>query len=736
MERRHTLGEYLDLLSSLGLLAAPVPEGLDRSAPVELVSYDSREVVPGTLFLCKGAHFQDEFLAAAREKGALACVSQEPRPGAGMPCIRVANMRRTIAPLADLYYGHPSGALKVIGLTGTKGKSTTAYYLRTILDLYQADRGKGPTGAITSIETYDGKERFLSHMTTPEPLDLQRHLRHALDGGLEYVTMEVSSQALKYHRTLCTDFAAACFLNIGNDHISPIEHPDFEDYFTSKLKIFAQAAVNCVNLDCDHAERVRQAALEAGKPVITFSQRDERADVFASQVQKEGGELTFQVRTRRFARKFRLSMPGLFNVENALAAIAVCEALEIPERYVYAGLSQARVPGRMEVYSSADGMVTAIVDFAHNAMSFENLFASVKREYPDRKITAIFGCTGDKGLDRRAGMGAAAGRYAHQVVLTEDDSGEEDTLSICQETARYVEKEGCPWSIQLNRGEAIRQAILNCREPTVVVAAGKGTEDYQKRGTEYVPTPTDSEYVRGFLGEYDALHRQDGLAKMETLLSLLPGLQALREKTAVVRLDAGADTPAGEAALRDAAALRELGMRVVLVPGDAQAGSAYTEALKRLGAPAVCLPGRALGLTADGGEVSADVRAVDIMLDTGFLPVLRPSAAGPEGQTLDCEPDDAARAVAEGFLCEYLVFLAGLEGFSPADRGLERTDVRGAEELLDGGAVPGRMVPKVWNCAQAVWEGVGEAAILDGQAEHALLLHLLGQKTAGLAVTR
>jgi len=723
MEQRRALGEYLDLLSSLGLLRGPLPEGLDRSAPVELVSYDSRQVVPGTLFLCKGAHFKDEFLAAAREKGAIACVSQEPRPGAGMPCVQVTDMRRAIAPLADLYYGHPSGELKVVGLTGTKGKSTAAYYIRAILDEYQADRGKPATGAVTSIETYDGAERFESHMTTPEPLDLQRHLRNALDAGLEYVTMEVSSQALKYRRSQCTDFAAACFLNIGDDHISPIEHPDFEDYFSSKLKIFAQAAVNCVNLDCDHAGRVYQAAVEAAKPVITFSQRDERADVFASQVRKEGGELAFQVRTPRYFRKIRLSMPGLFNVENALAAIAVCEALRIPERYVCSGLARAHVPGRMEVYSSADGTVTAIVDFAHNAMSFENLFSSVRREYPGRRIVAIFGCTGDKGLDRREGMGAAAGRFADQVVLTEDDSGEEDTLSICQEIARYVEKEGCPWSIQLNRGEAIRQAILSCREPTVVVAAGKGAEDYQKRGDEYVETPTDSEYVRGFLGEYDALHKGDGLAKALSLLSVLPAVRSFRETTLVVRLDAPPDTPAWEAALRDAAALRELGARVALVPGDARAGAAAVEALRRAGIPAVGLSGREAGLSAGGA--AADPRAIDILLDTGFLLVLHP----------DGEPDAAARAVAVGLLCERLVYLAGLRGF-PAGRGTERADLRRAEELLDGGRGAAGVRSRLRSCIQAVRDGVGEAAILDRETDHALLLHMLGQEVAGLVVTK
>ena len=420
----HTLNDYLTLLEERGLLSAPVPAGLDRTAPVSLVSYDSRNVVPGTLFLCKGAHFRPEFLQSAKDLGAAAYVSAQPYPQVDLPCILVSDMRLAIAPLADLYYDHPSGKLKVIGITGTKGKSSTAYYLKYILDEYAAQEGRGESGVISSIDTYDGVERFESHLTTPEPLELQRHFAHALQSGLEYLTMEVSSQALKYHRTLCTEFAAACFLNIGEDHISPIEHPDFEDYFTSKLKIFAQARVCCVNLDCDHADRVRKAALDSGKPVITFSQTDPEADVYASQVEKRGGDTLFRVRTRRFQRQFRLTMPGLFNVENALAAIALCQGLNIPERCVYVGLMKARVPGRMEVYSNADETVTAIVDYAHNRMSFETLFRSVKAEYPGRRIVTVFGCPGKKALDRRRDLGEVSGQYSDLVVLTEEDSGE------------------------------------------------------------------------------------------------------------------------------------------------------------------------------------------------------------------------------------------------------------------------------------------------------------------------
>lgn len=644
---KHTLGDYIALLEERGLLAAPVPEGLDRSSPVELVSYDSREVVPGTLFICKGAHFKAEFLTMAQDRGAIAYVSQTPYPQSSLPCLLVSDMRRAIAPLADLYFNHPSGRLKVIGLTGTKGKSSAAYYLKYILDDFLAQRGRRPSGLISSIDTYDGVDRFESHITTPDALDLQRHFDHAVRSGLEYLTMEVSSQALKYHRSLCTDFAVACFLNIGYDHISPIEHSDFEDYFSSKLRIFRQGAVNCVNLDCDHADRVLAAAQETGKPLYTFSQKDREADIYASLVRKRGDDILFQVRTRRYEREFRLTMPGLFNVENALAAIAVCEALGVPQRCIYAGLAKARVPGRMEVFSNAGGSLTALVDYAHNRMSFETLFRSVRSEYPGRQIVTVFGCPGLKALDRRRDLGEIAGKYSDLVVLTEEDSGEEDTLSICREIAAHVEKQGCQYIIELNRGEAIRQAILGCQEPALLLITGKGRETRQKRGQEYVEVPSDVEYVRTFLQEYDAAHGPDPMEKVRGLLSLLPALKRHRGKKAAVRYG-----KRGDDLLQDAGALRTVGMEVVL--------------------------------------------------------------AGP-GENL---PEDA----------NYVVYLTPPGEDGPPDLG--RIDVRRAEELL-AGAEP---APFVADCLNALRAGAEESAVLDGGAQHALLLYLLDQPAPGIVI--
>ncbi len=775
----HTLGDYYQLLLREGLLTGGAPPAADLARPVTLVSCDSRQVVPGTLFICKGAHFKGAYLADALRKGAFFYLADHPYPEAGgAPCLLVNDVRRAMALLAGFYYNHPSGRLNVVGVTGTKGKSSTSYYLKYIFDEYAAGAGKAESGVIGSIDTYDGVERFESHLTTPEPLDLARHFANGVSAGMEYLTMEVSSQGLKYGRVLGVEFAAAVFLNIGYDHVSPIEHPDFEDYFASKLRIFQQTGLACVNLDSDHADRVLAAARRCPR-VITFSQTDPGATVYGSNVRKSGNDILFRVKTLRYSREFRLTMPGLFNVQNALAAIAVCEGLGIPEQAIYVGLMKARVPGRMEIYTNADDRVIAIVDYAHNRLSFEKLFQSTLEEYPGRRIVTVFGCPGKKALDRRRDLGEISGRYSDLVILTEEDSGEEDTEAICREIAAWVEAEGCDYSIQPHRGQAIRQAILGCETPTVVLITGKGAETRQKRGLVYIECPSDVEYTKTFLHAYDVAHGLDGMEKVRGFLDVLPVLRGYTGKTLVLKYGGSALGPSGAAdsILRDVAALHQVGARVVLVHGggkdisalldrlgvetafvdgyrvtdetvldcaemvlSAQVNKGIVAALGTLGVSAVGLTARckdpALGRV---GEITGvDTKVLHTLLDNGFLPVVSPIALGPEGG-LNCNADDAARAVAEAMAAHKLVFLTDTNGIlvdhhNQATR-IPHMDQARARELLDAGLIAGGMVPKVKGCVHAVAHGVGTVVVLDGRVEHALLLEAIAQKALGTTVT-
>lgn len=478
---RLPLGDYYQLLLRHALLVDPSPLPIDLTRPVSLVSCDSKVVVPNTLFICKGASFKAQYLLDAVAQGAFAYVSERAYPEAlGVPCIRVSDIRTAMGLMADLSFGHPSAALRVTGITGTKGKTTTAYYVKSILDAWLAARNHRESAILSTIVTDDGVERRPAKLTTPEPLDLQKHLFNAVSAGADYVTMEFSSQALKYGRVIGVELDAAVFLNIGEDHISPREHPDFEDYFTSKLLIFRQSGAACVNLDCDHAGRVLEAA-NICPTVVTYSHKDPAADVYATQVRKDGRHIRFHLRTPRYERELSIAMPGLFNVENALAAAAVAEVYGIPAEAVDAGLSRAFVPGRMEHYGSADGRVSVIVDYAHNGMSLDALLRSARAEYPGRELTVLFGCTGDKGIDRREGMGTAAGKLADRILLTEDDPGHEQVEAICRDIGGFITPFGKEYTVIPDREEAVFAAVLECRAPAVVVLAGKGCEQAQKR---------------------------------------------------------------------------------------------------------------------------------------------------------------------------------------------------------------------------------------------------------------
>lgn len=496
-----TLKRYIELLEAEGVVVSKPAVPCDW--PIEFATDDSRQVRPGTLFVCKGRAFKREYLVSAIADGTVAYVS-ETDYGVDAPAIIVNDIRRTLAVVADAFYGHPSGKVKVCAFTGTKGKSTCSFYLRGILANEAKLTGCHRPALNTGIEFDDGIEAGPSKLTTPESFLLQSRIAHAAEAGAPWLVMEASSQGLKYERTGKIAFEVGAFTNIGEDHISPIEHPTLEDYFASKLKIFSQSRFAVVNLDMNKVDRVLEAASRCER-TVTFSLTDERADVLALAIRNDDCGVVATVRTPRFTRDIVIPTPVKFNVSNALAAIACAEALGISEEGIVHGFEGVFVPGRMELYPSVSGKILGIVDYAHNGMSLETLLRDLRENYPERELAVVFGATGGKGVDRRTTMGIAAGKYADRIVITEDDPGPEDVEDICAEIARNVQAQGNDnWQIVTDRVAAIETAVRETVRPAVVIVTGKGEEECMLRKNGPEPCERDGSILKRTLAAYDA----------------------------------------------------------------------------------------------------------------------------------------------------------------------------------------------------------------------------------------
>lgn len=498
---KYNLKKYIEKLKENNLFVEENISEEIKNKNVELLTYDSREVKENTLFVCKGINFKKEFLYNSLEAGAFAYVSELEYKEENKPYIIVKDVRKALAVLSALYTNHPEKEINMIGITGTKGKSTTTYYIKYILDDYMEDLKKPDTAIVSSIDTYDGKTKAESVLTTPESLELYKHIRNAVDCNMENLVMEVCSQALKIDRVYGILYKLGVFLNISEDHISNIEHKDYEEYITSKLKLFEQTEIAIVNLNTQDLNRVMEAAQKC-KKIITFG-NTENADIYGYNIRKEGMNTVFNVRTKDFNEEILLTMPGLFNVENALAAIAVASELGVPYKNIYNGLKKAKASGRMEVYSDKKQEVVVIVDYAHNKLSFQKLYESTIKEYPKREIVTVFGCPGNHAQNRRKDLGELSGKYSNMNYLTMEDPRNEDVEDICKEISVYIEKENGKYKIVPDRGQAIKQAIMEAKPNSVILITGKGNETVQYIKGKYVPCETDVEYAKKYLKELD-----------------------------------------------------------------------------------------------------------------------------------------------------------------------------------------------------------------------------------------
>jgi len=492
--------KIIDVLSENNLLVEHNIKNLDEE--IEFVSDDSRNIVKNTLFFCKAAHFKEEYLTDAIKKGAVCYDSERKYDLKDYDCnyIIVNNILRSVALIAPLYYGYPYKDLNLVGITGTKGKTTTAYFIRNILDEFTQSK----TGFSSNIEKYTGKRSEPSQINTPEPCDLQQFFYEAKESGINRFTMEVSSQAYKRDRVYGIKFDNGIFLNIGEDHISPLEHENFEDYFSCKLEFIKNCANIVINRETDFFERVLEAAesSETLKQITLFGGEKvkDKCDYYYCDVKKEknGKEaLTFYIKNDKtnYSKKFAIKIYGLFNVENAAAAVAMCKTLGVDDGSIRKGLMKTVIPGRMTVFENNG--VTVIVDYAHNLLSFTKLYESLKLDYPGRRIISVGGAPGNKAQQRRKDFADKVGVNSDYVYLTEDDPQYEDAVKICEEIAGYMQDS--QYEIVPDRTEAVTKAISGAESGDVIVLLAKGAETYIKSNGKLEPYESDLKLAHDIL---------------------------------------------------------------------------------------------------------------------------------------------------------------------------------------------------------------------------------------------
>ena len=461
-------------------LAYEVVQGSD-GIEVTTLANDSRKVQEGSVFVCISGAVSDghKYAHDVCEKGAAAViVEKDVEVPEHVTVIKVSDTRYALALMSAAYFGYPAEKLKVIGITGTKGKTTTTYMIRSILE------GVGhKVGLIGTIEAIIGDKTIPAANTTPESFTIHQYFAEMLEAGCDSVVMEVSSQGLMLHRTAGIEFEIGIFTNLGKDHIGPNEHKDFDDYKRCKAMLFKQCKLGIANVDDKYFEDIfKDAACRT--ETFCFS---EKADLRAENVElvsKPGylgvayhvtGLMNFDV---------EIDIPGTFSVYNSLTAIAVCRHFGVPVEKIKEALKKAKVKGRIEMIKVSDDF-TLMIDYAHNAMSLESLLTTLK-EYRPKRLVCLFGCGGNRSKDRRYEMGEVSGRLADLSIITSDNPRFEEPQDIINDIKIGIGRTDGKYVEICDRKEAIRYAIANGQPGDVIVLAGKGHEDYQEiRGVKH-----------------------------------------------------------------------------------------------------------------------------------------------------------------------------------------------------------------------------------------------------------
>lgn len=459
----------------LGDLLREVPSALEKT-PVTGLAYDSRRVAPGDLFFALPGSRDDGTLHAAEaaQKGAVAVVSEK-QLQVGIPSITVPSARRAMAAAAAEFHGHPSRSLAVAGVTGTNGKSTTAWIIRHLCDAV----GR-PCGLVGTIRYELPGVSEQASRTTPESVDLERMLARMRDGGFRAAALEVSSHALMQHRSDGVEFDAAVFTNLTRDHLD--YHGTMDAYFEAKARLFTMLAVQqskkgraVVNIDDKYGRRLLDT-LPKGVPVITYGQGS-NCQFRASAIRNSALGTTFQLDAKGRSYLVRTPLIGLFNVYNTAAALAAVSSMGVElRRAIAAAATIPQVPGRLERVPGKRNF-QAYVDYAHTPDALENVLRSLRQIAPARIIT-VFGCGGDRDRSKRPLMASSAELLSDHVIVTSDNPRSEDPMAILREVGKGFR--GASHEVYAQREAAIRRAVELAGPEDVILVAGKGHEDYQE----------------------------------------------------------------------------------------------------------------------------------------------------------------------------------------------------------------------------------------------------------------
>lgn len=450
---------------------------LDRD--VADIAYDSRKVVPEGMFVAIAGTLQDghQYIEDAVRAGAAVVVAEKQIEveDEGVTVIRVENGRKALSLMSAAYFDYPAKKMTTIGITGTKGKSTTAHMVQSILE--KSDKICGVVGTVGTFINGKRVETKYTTPTTPESYELQKLFAMMVDEGCEYMVMEVSSQGIKMDRVAGIEFDCGIFTNITPDHIGPGEHENFEEYLACKAELFRRCKIGILNRDDEHYDEIVK---DATCQIITFGSSSQ-ADLSVSDIRnvKEGGELSMRFVTHGiFEGEMLIGLPGRFNVFNALCAVSVGVALEMPDEVIRHALENIKVRGRIETMPVSEDF-SVLIDFAHNGVSTESVLSTL-REYDPHRIVSIFGCGGNRSKLRRYEMGEVIGRLSELAIITSDNPRRENVMDIIEDIKVGMAKSDGNYVVIPDREEAVAYALEHAEKGDLIILLGKGQEEYQE----------------------------------------------------------------------------------------------------------------------------------------------------------------------------------------------------------------------------------------------------------------